>query len=409
MRVRACTRREYTAIFLIAAFVFFIFVIRHMEVVEVTLVHSSEAIPVLSRLNTEHPNRVHFGTLYQSGSLSETTACSFCLHPTQKLLCNYTDLRTGEPWFCEKPKKLSCDARIQQSRKGIDQVLTANEAKLFQSRVNMKVFIQASGPANVTVLPKEEGQPEVKSSSVTSGPSGYYYQGMWQALDGTTVKQFTSSAITQCLKGKVLYLYGDSTVRQWFEFLNIVLPDLKEFNLHSLKKLGPFMALDYGNNIMVTFRLHGPPIVSFAPAPPSKLYYIANEIDSLTGGPNTVVAFGVWAHFAPFPMEVYIRRLRSIRRAVVRLLTRAPGTVVIIRTGNPRALTPDLVHIFSDWYSLQRSKVLRAMFKGLNVHLVEAWEMVVAHHLPHNLHPEPPIIKNMIDVIMSHVCPRMGS
>lgn len=61
-------------------------------------------------------------------------------------------------------------------------------------------------------------QPEV---ILESGPSGYYHQGVWQALGGSTVWQFnTSSAITQCLRGKVIKMYGDSTIRQWFEYFN---------------------------------------------------------------------------------------------------------------------------------------------------------------------------------------------
>ncbi|XP_042367280.1 NXPE family member 3-like [Plectropomus leopardus] len=374
--------------------------------VEVTLVHPSEAIPVLERLNRQEPDRVYFKSLFRSGSLSETTICNVCLRPTVQPLCNYTDLHTGEPWFCYKPKMLSCEARIDHSIGGVKRLITPNEKKLFQSGVNLKVHIQASGPANVTVWPKEEDQPALKSRTVTSGPSGYYYQGAWQALNGTTVHQFHSSAITQCLKGKVVHMYGDSTVRQFFEFLNAVLPDLKEFDLHNLKKVGPFISLDYLNNILVTFRCHGPPI-RIASISTSELRYIANELNDLKGGTNTVVVFGIWAHFGSFPMEVYIRRLQNIRRAMVRLLDRAPGTMVIIRTGNPQSLsfTPYSSLTNSDWYSLQLNKVLRAMFKGLNVHLINAWEMVLAHHLPHNLHPQPIIIKNIMNVIMSHICP----
>ncbi|XP_042366867.1 NXPE family member 3-like [Plectropomus leopardus] len=375
--------------------------------VEVTLVHPSEAIPVLKRLNREHPDRISFHALFRSGSLSETTVCNVCLPPTKQPLCNYSDPRTGAPWFCYKPKTLSCDARIHHSRKSIERNLKANEQKLFQSGVNLKAHIQASGPAIVTVLPTDEGHKEEKSSIVTSGPSGYYYQGSWRTLDGTKVQYFDSSAITQCLKGKDVHMYGDSTMRQWFAFLVTVLPDLKKFGSESLVKL-PFTAVDFANSIMVRCFYHGPPMLGLAPIPPTDQHYIANEIDGLKGGPNTVVVFGVWAHLAPFPLEIYIRRLRSIRRAVVRLLTRAPETVVIIRTGNPRALTPDLALTFSDWYSLQRYNVLRAMFKGLNVHLVDAWSMVLAHHLPHDVHPGPPIIKNMIDVLLSHVCPQNG-
>uniref|UniRef100_A0A8C9XP12 Neurexophilin and PC-esterase domain family member 3 n=1 Tax=Sander lucioperca TaxID=283035 RepID=A0A8C9XP12_SANLU len=371
--------------------------------VEVTLVHSSEAVTVLNRLTSEQPDRIYFQSLFRSALLSETTICNVCLRPTKQPLCNYTDLRTGEPWFCYKPKNLSCDARINHAMGKYEQNLGANEEKLFQSGVNLKVYLQASGPANVTVLPKKK----VKSSSVKPGPSGYYYQGVWQALGGTTVRQFNNFAISQCLKGKGVYMYGDSTIRQWFEYLNAALPDLKEFDLHSLKQAGPFMALDYANNILVTFRCHGPPI-RFSNVITSELRYIANEIDGLTGGTNTVVVFGIWSHFSTFPMEVYIRRLQSIRRAVVRLLDRAPGTLVIIRTANPKALTLYETITNSDWYSLQRDKVLRAVFKGLNVHLIDAWEMVLAHQLPHDLHPQPPIIKTMMDLLLSYICSKNG-
>ncbi|XP_074481588.1 NXPE family member 3-like [Sebastes fasciatus] len=375
--------------------------------VEVTLVHPSEAVTVLRRLTSEQPDRIYFKSLFRSGSRSVTTVCNVCLRPTQQPLCNFTDVRTGEPWFCYKPKKLSCDARVDHVRGGYKQTIKAKEERLFQSGVNMKVSIRASGPASVTVLQKKEAQPKVKSTSVTSGPSGYYYQDVWRALGGTTVRQFNTAAMIQCLKGKVLHLHGDSTIRQWFESLNAALPDLKEFDLHSQRQIGPFMALDYVNNILVTFRCHGPPI-RFSKVPTSELRYIANELDGLTGGTNTVVVFGIWSHLGTFPVEIYIRRLQSIRRAVVRLLDRAPGTLVVIRTANPKALTLYETITNSDWFSLQREKVLRAVFKGLNVHLIDAWEMVLAHHLPHNLHPEPPIIKNMIDVLLSYICPQKG-
>nr|XP_040031019.1 NXPE family member 3-like [Gasterosteus aculeatus aculeatus] len=375
--------------------------------VEVTLVHPSEAVTVLDRLNREQPDRIYFKSLYRSGSVSETTICNVCLRPTQQPVCNYTDLHVGEPWFCYKPKKLSCDTRINHFKGGFKQNLKVKEEKLFQSGVNMKVSIQATGSSIATVLSKKEGQLKLKTSSGTSVPSGYYYQGVWWTLGGTTISQFNRSAITQCLKGKVVHMYGDSTIRQWFEFLNAALPGLKEFDLHSRRQVGPFMSLDYENNILVTYRCHGPPI-RFGLIPTRELRYIANEIDDLIGGPNTVVVVGIWSHLGTYPIEIYIRRLQSIRRAVVQLLDRAPGTLVIIRTANVKALTLYETITNSDWYSLQRDKVLRAMFKGLKVHLIDAWEMTLAHHLPHNLHPLPPIIKNMIDHLLSYICPHKG-
>uniref|UniRef100_A0A668AU78 NXPE C-terminal domain-containing protein n=1 Tax=Myripristis murdjan TaxID=586833 RepID=A0A668AU78_9TELE len=333
-----------------------------------------------------------------------------CLLPTQPL-CNYTDLHTGEPWFCYKPKNLSCDTRITHFR-GSPNILNSFYT-FFHRGVNMKVFIQSSGFSNVTVLPKEKGkkkkkkwQPEVKSSTVKPEPAGYYYQGAWQALGGTTVRQFNNaSAISQCLTDKVVHMYGDSTIRQWFDYLNSVLPDLKEFNLHSVKKTGPFMSVDMARNILVKYRPHAPPL-SWTTIPANELHYIANELDGIFGGSRTVVVLSVWAHFGSYPIEVYIRRLQSIRRAVLRLLDRAPDTLVVIRTANLRALTLGIALTNSDWYSLQRDRALRAVFKGLNVHLVDAWDMVLAHYLSHEIHPRPPIIKNMVDVLLSYICPQ---
>lgn len=180
--------------------------------------------------------------------------------------------------------------------------------------------------------------------------------------------------------------------------------ELKEFNLYSPKNVGPFMAVDSRNNILMSYRCHGPPI-RFTSVLSSELRYIANELDRIKGGPDTVVLMGVWSHFSTFPIEVYIRRLRHIRRAVVRLLNREPGTLVVIRTANLQKLDPESSLFNSDWFSLQIDAVLRAMFRGLNVHLLDAWEMTLAHHLPHLLHPPPTIIKNMIDLILSHICP----
>ncbi|XP_056878725.1 NXPE family member 3-like [Takifugu flavidus] len=201
----------------------------------------------------------------------------------------------------------------------------------------------------------------------------------------------------------MIHRYGDSTIRQWYEYLVATVPDLKDFNLHSRTQVGPFMALDYTNNIMVTYRCHGPPI-RFVDIPVSELRYIANELDGLVGGANTVVVIGIWSHFSTFPHQVYIRRLLSIRGAVERLLDRAPDTLVVIRTANLKELTLYETLTNSDWYSMQRDKLLRAMFRGLDVRLVDAWEMGLAHELPHSLHPQPPIIKNMIDVLLSYIC-----
>uniref|UniRef100_A0A8B9R406 Neurexophilin and PC-esterase domain family, member 3 n=2 Tax=Astyanax mexicanus TaxID=7994 RepID=A0A8B9R406_ASTMX len=372
--------------------------------VELTMVHPSEAVVVLKRLREEQPDRVYFKSLFRSGFLSETTVCNLCLPHKEQPLCNYSDPQTGEPWFCYKPKMLSCDTRINHSKGGYKKnLLTKYETQFFQSGVNIKVPIHSSGMDNVTVLPARKGPPKIRSNKFA--PAGYYYQDTWRPLSGVVMRQFNdSSAITQCLKGKIIYMFGDSTVRQWFEYLNAFVPELKEFNLHSPKNVGPYMAVDTGHNILLSYRCHGPPI-RFTSVSSSEMQYVANELDRIRGGSDTVVLVGVWSHFSTFPVEVYIRRLRHIRRAVVRLLNREPATLVIIRTANLQKLDPESSLFNSDWFSQQQDAVLRTMFRGINVRMLDAWEMTLAHHHPHLLHPPLTIIKNMVDLILSHICP----
>ncbi|KAI1899663.1 hypothetical protein AGOR_G00064100 [Albula goreensis] len=377
--------------------------------VDVTMVHSSEAVQVLRRLREERPDRVYFKSLFRSGYFSETTVCNLCL-PGSHPLCNYTDRHTGEPWFCYKPKLLECDTRINHAKGGyLKNLLTSQEELLFQSDINIKVPIQVSGSDRVIVLPERREkvylEKTVNADAAMFRPSGFYYQDAWHALGGLSVQQFNeTSAITECLQGKVVHMYGDSTARQWFEYLNAFVPDLKEFNLGSPKNVGPYLSVDSEHNILLKYRCHGPPI-RFSTVAASELRYVANELAGLPGGPDTVILVTVWSHFSTFPVEVYIRRLRNIRRAILQLLDRAPKTLVFIRTANLQALDPEVSLFNSDWFSLQLDTVLRAMFKGLPVVLVDAWEMTLAHSLPHELHPQPIIVKNMLNVFLSHICP----
>ncbi|NXD10063.1 NXPE3 protein, partial [Nothocercus nigrocapillus] len=374
--------------------------------VSVSLVHPSEAIQVLLRLREERPDRVYFKSSFKSGRFSETTECNVCL-PGDLPVCNFTDLYTGEPWFCYKPRKLSCASRISHAKGGYQKgLLTQEESLFFQSDVNIKMPIFPSGADAVTVKPKAftDSSAMDRAEDPNVSPSGYYYEDQWRPRTHRIHHFNESEDVTKCLQGKVIHLFGDSTIRQWFEYLTAFVPDLVEFNLGSPKNVGPFMAVDLKRNILLRFRCHGPPI-RFTTVFSSELRYVANELNGIVGGRNTVIAITIWSHFSTFPVEVYIRRLRNIRRSIIQLLDRSPRTVIVIRTANVQELGPEVSLFNSDWYSYQLDSVMRKMFSGIAVHFVDAWEMSLAHHLPHNLHPNEVIVKNQIDAFLSYVCP----
>ncbi|XP_059822004.1 NXPE family member 3-like [Hypanus sabinus] len=375
--------------------------------VSVSLVHPSEGVQALKRIRKEKPDRVYFKSTFKSGNTLQTTVCNFCLSQT-KPLCNFTDLRTGEPWFCYRPEKLPCSSRVNHAMGGYKKnLLIGEELHYFQSQKNIKR----------PILPKDQGYVIVKPSPHSGknlseclpgkpflSPAGFYYQDKWISKTCRLQNFDTPANVINCLHGKVVYIFGDSTIRQWFEYLIHFVPGLRKFDLGHSLKTGPHLALDVDNKIKIDYFAHGKPI-RIQPISSQDLQFIANKLDEIQGGKNTVIAFTIWCHFNTFPVEHYIRRLQNIRRSILRLLGRSPDTVIVIKTANVQALSQGISLYNSDWFSYQLDLVMRRMFEGVNVAFVDAWEMTIAHYLPHELHPKEIIIKNEVSVFLSYVCP----
>ncbi|XP_032894237.1 NXPE family member 3-like [Amblyraja radiata] len=375
--------------------------------VSVSLIHPSEGIKVLKRLREERPDRIYMKSTFKAGAISKTTVCHVFLTPT-KPLCNFTDPRTGEPWFCYKPENLPCSTRINHAGRGyLRDVLIGEERLFMQSKVNLNMPILPCAMGYIIVEPSPQPTTvldECVRGKPMSTPSGFYYKDQWMPLTCNIRRFNTPAKVTDCLRRKKVHLFGDSTMRQWFEYLTAFVPGIRRFDLGNTGMTGPLCAFDMQNNIMLKYFIHGPPI-QFGTISSQHLYYISNKLNEIEGGKDTVISIAICAHFSTFPAEWYIRRLQHIRRSVLQLLSRNPDTMVVIKTVNVRALTQDVILNYSDWFTFQLDSLMRRMFAGINVAFVDAWEMTIAHYLPHNLHPLQIIIKNEIDVFLSHVCP----
>ncbi|XP_072900564.1 LOW QUALITY PROTEIN: NXPE family member 3-like [Hemitrygon akajei] len=373
----------------------------------VSLVHPSEGIQVLWRLREEQPFRVFLKGTFKYGAISETTKCNAFL-PQTKPLCNFTDLRTGEPWFCYKPKKLLCSSRVNYDRAGYVKLnLKGEDINFFQRYKNIKR----------PILPKDQGYVIVKPSPHSGknlseclpgkpflSPAGFYYQDKWISKTCGLQNFDMPANVINCLRGKVVYIFGDSTICQWFEYLIRFVPGLRKFDLGHSLKTGPHLALDVDNKIKIDYFAHGKPI-RIQPISSQDLQFIPNKLDDIQGRKNTVISFTIWCHFNTFPVEHYIPRLQNIRRSILRLLGRSPDTVIVIKTANVQALSQGISLYNSDWFSFQLDLVMRRMFEGINVAFVDVIEMTIAHYLPHELHPKGIIIKNEVSVFLSYVCP----
>ncbi|XP_073698614.1 NXPE family member 3-like [Garra rufa] len=240
-----------------------------------------------------------------------------------------------------------------------------------------------------------------RSGLRTPVPAGFYVKDVWKSFVCNT-RQFSPAQMANCLKNKIVYLLGDSTTRQWFEYFEQKVPGLKRMDLHTHHGGGPLMAVELKNNIIIHWRAHGVPM-RFHKMPIIDLHYISNAIDEIAGGPHAVIAFTYCAHLAFQPITFYIHEVAKIRQSVIALLSRAPDTTVVIKSGN----TAGVKDIFlSDWYMLQLNTVMQEMFRDIDgVIFIDVWQMTSCHYLLENLHPAPVIIANAVDMFLSYVCP----
>ncbi|XP_055454551.1 NXPE family member 3-like isoform X2 [Psammomys obesus] len=378
--------------------------------VQVRLIHSSEAVGVLRRVWRETRATVDFRGYFQgTNGIQEVVTCNVDPQSTgaRGPTCQYKDVVSGEIWFCAQPPTLPCSALVGHSSGRYLKVTTPYDELLLAGNVTDQKL--PSGIPAFLVTPAEPGnrsdmalpsRPPCRPGHLSLKPSGFYHQDRWHSTFCSSRSFPTADSILSCLAGRIVYMMGDSTLRQWWEYLRDTVPSLKPVDLHVTYQAGPLMAVETTRGTVLHWRAHSWPLRSLR-TPVASLHSVARELHGLAGDPYTVVVLGMGAHFTTFPPSILARRLAGIREAVKALLDRAPSTLVIIKLAN----TGYKSVYGSDWLTLQVNRLLRAAFVGLRVAFVDAWEMTSSLALPDSIHPGRLIVRNEVDLLLSFICP----
>ncbi|XP_052401339.1 NXPE family member 3-like [Carassius gibelio] len=383
--------------------------------VSVRLEHSSEVVQILKKYRDSSFPRSHYNGYFEGPGLNKTkihevVECNLKWGADGSwskgdCCCEYKDIKTETVWQCERPKELSCDQLVHHSYGHLEDPLNLFEQQLFTKNLTN---VAISGDKKVITVLRSTAligtMEKCRSGMKTPVPAGFYLYDVWKSFVCNT-RQFSPAQMANCLKNKTVYLMGDSTTRQWFEYLERNVPGIKRMDLHTPPANGPLMAVELKNNIIVHWRPHGVP-VRFSKMPITDLHYISNDIDEIAGGPHAVIVFTFFAHLVFHPITFYVYEVAKIRQSVVALLRRAPETTIIIKSGN----TAGLKNIFqSDWHVLQLDTVMREMFRDIDgVIFLDVWQMTSCHYLREHIHPRPVIIANEVNMFLSHVSPSCG-
>ncbi|XP_022102713.1 LOW QUALITY PROTEIN: NXPE family member 3-like [Acanthaster planci] len=391
---------------------------------QVLLIKSSEYVALLRELREAAPARFAYNGKFQVGDQIEVMPChittemflGFMEAERSRGFCDFSNRRLGFPWFCLKPHRLPCSSFVEHMG-SLSRSHAYNELLLQDKPISVihpfAVIKQIGATAiEVTSVRNREGMSLCMDKPLplcTPGlpprppksVAGFYHQTSWQSLI-CQVRNFQTSDALKCLQDHSLFFYGDSTLRQWFEYLSLRLgPTMMEQSCTS-KLVGPRFVHDVVHNISMTFRIHGYPIRSIW-LRVKDIAYTANEIDALPGGPDTVVVLTLWAHFTPTSLQFYRDRWRAIKAALQRLQMRAPGALVVIKSANTREQQGiDM----SNWYAMELDKVMReelALEQG--VAIIDVWDMTLSHSTGYNIHPSESIVAQEMKMFLSFLCP----
>lgn len=366
----------------------------------ILLMHPSEGVSALWRSRKQGYDRIIFSGQFVSGASQVHTECALVLNSSVEL-CQYLDAQDQEAFYCVKPPNVPCAALTYMQSKNKDvSYLSQQERSLFE-RSNIAVEIMEKSNAisvskcNTDTAPVKE---KCKLGMVSAIPSGHVWKNAWTPASCS----LAPIKMKDCLRGKFIYLMGDSTIRQWMEYFKSKVNTLRSVDLHESGKLQHQLAVDLDEKISIQWQKHGYPLIGSLVYSVKEIENIARIIDRTGGEKNTVIVISLGQHFRPFPIDLFIRRALNVHKALQRLLLRSPDTVVVLKTENTRELNSD-VERFSDFHGYTQYLALKDIFQDLNVGVIDAWDMTVAYGI-NNVHPPEDVVRSQINIFLNYIC-----
>ncbi|XP_023576981.1 NXPE family member 2 [Octodon degus] len=369
----------------------------------VLLMHPSEGASALWRARNQGYDRVIFTGRFANGTSQVLSECGLTLNSSAEL-CEYLDARDQEAFYCVKPPHISCEALTHMSTRNRDiSYLSKEEWRLFH-RSNLTR--EQIGQSNILELQKSNQsmntEKKCRVGMKTPFPSGYTWKGSWITTFCKQTSFNTIKSISDCLQRKLIYLMGDSTLRQWIYYFKKIVRSLRLFDQHGTGLFRTHILLDAERHILIQWRKHSHPFVTQQIFSLKDENYIPREIDQVAGDKDTAVVITIGQHFRPFPINIFIRRAINIKKAVERLLLRSPETKVILKTENTREVHQN-AEMFSDFHGYIQNLILRDIFVDLNVGIIDAWDMTIAY-LTADVHPPENVIANQIGIFLNYIC-----
>ena len=329
----------------------------------------------------------------------------FAFRLSKESLCDYSNPRNEEPWFCEKPPSKHCSKIVNMrygGGPGSAKLTVVDFVKICSKFVCSKYL-----PSNVSITVQPDHswlhhRPPCSHEFVHPPGfdqiAGYFKEGSWNLLTCTSpVSSFDQ--FQSCLNNKVIFFFGDSTIRNFFYLIVLNLKLIVDGPDNSVIWQQPQVA-HYETmqkyNTTLYYRAHGPPLLN--PGPPNTRPYISDSIADLpVGGSDVFVIFNIAAHLYHYHPNIYIHRLHGIKEAIIKHHGEHPETKFIVRGLN--------VVAWNDEWNMYRFEIIlrQTFFNMKNVLFLNFWDISTVWPLD-DYHPKSKTLDQQALIMLSYVC-----
>ncbi|XP_067666929.1 NXPE family member 3-like [Haliotis asinina] len=351
---------------------------------------------------------------FRANNLKDATKCSANQENSLKTneWCNFTNENNGSSYFCRKSKikQLTCDTWSHTySNNRIDAPLNTTErnildlsvadSKLDVLKTSVKVSVRRASNDMERLAPTI---PCNRLPSVITwqrkSPNGFFLHDRWHSLLCTDTLPRTTDAYGRCLKGKTLWLHGDSTSNQFKDALHSMFHFPSHWDEHV-----PTTDADVTHNFSVSWRAHELPFYHGG-RHYNRSTNLGQDImmDRLPNTTKDIVVLYLYVHFTLIHPDVFSRHVQRLVPSVKNLLARAPNVTVAVR--GPHAFFRRKRGMLSYW-GLLYTEIWHEAFASLQHQIVylDFWDMTMAK-AHRDFHPGKDTVEEMVHNMMSLLC-----
>lgn len=222
-------------------------------------------------------------------------------------------------------------------------------------------------------------------------------------FSGNTIENFK-----KCLRNKQVYLLGDSTSRNWFEF-----DFVPRFNCSYLtenwtkeKWHKPSKCFTKELNLTIGWYPHSQPFsVGGQDENSYTIYSIARRIDNIGDDEDALIVIGLFMHVVPYHHNVFKTKIMKIRESVEKILQRNSKVKIFIKAPHTYTSTPSGAVRLNDFFGYVYTNIMYEAFLGLHdkVIFLNNMDTSDALRLQWN-HPPREVVTVMVDQMLSYIC-----